>query len=77
MRYFFDVDGDGGATLDAEGTECRDVADMRRRASRILAEIAADTSPSNDRVQLIIKVRNTGKSAVYEARLIIEGRELT
>ncbi len=76
MRYYFDVMGEGGKTTDEEGLECRDAADMRRKAMAILAEIATDLPQAEDRFTLSTEVRDAHGIAVYQATLMINGREL-
>ena len=73
MRYFFDLDGEGGLTRDTDGMECGTLSDVRQKAMRLLAEVASDTRTSGDRLQLTTRVRDAKGAPVYQASLAIAG----
>ena len=75
MRYYFDVIGEADLTKDSEGIELANPAQMKAKAMAILAEIASETLPSDDQIQLATRVRDAKGTPVYEANLVIEGKE--
>jgi hypothetical protein len=73
MRYYFDLDGDGGLTRDTDGMECGTLSDVRHKAIRLLAEIAGGTHACGDRLHLTTRVRDAKGAPVYQASLAIAG----
>jgi len=73
MRFYFDIEGEGAATVDSDGCECETLLSMRLKTVEILAEIAGDPPRNPDRVELLARVRDTGGLVVHEARLTILG----
>jgi hypothetical protein len=73
MRFYFDIEGEGAATIDGEGCECESLLSMRLKTVEILAEIAGDHPRNPERVELVAWVRDTGGVVVHKARLTILG----
>jgi len=77
MRYYFDLAGEGSSIKDNDGLECSSIAQMRAKAMSILGEIAADIEPADNRIRLLMNVRDAQGAPVYTASLLIEGNEVT
>lgn len=58
-RYFFDLHNGDGPTVDSEGMELPDRMSMRKQVARILADVARDELPTEDRAVISIKIRNS------------------
>jgi hypothetical protein len=72
MRYYFHVDDCVSQTEDREGTELRDLTEVRREAHRILAEIAGHELDA-DGQKVSVDVRVSTGECVYRATLTITG----
>ena len=74
MQYFFDIIDQNGTTPDTEGMELSGLEQVRREATRALAEFAAEDPHRTDVVKLAIGVRDENDREVYRINLHIEGR---
>ncbi|TIQ93679.1 hypothetical protein [Mesorhizobium sp.] len=71
-RYFFDTFDGSAHVTDETGAELDDIRAVRRRASRALAEMAAEAVPIEDRLELFVDVRDATGAKVLKARAIFE-----
>lgn len=72
-RYFFDIH-DGSSARDDEGTECEELAAVRRHVLHLLPDIARDEVPEDgDRRTFSVHVTDEDGKSVYTATLTFTG----
>lgn len=75
-RYYFDFQ-DGGLIRDEDGTECPDLATVRREVTRTLPRLAADMIHADgDQRTFTALVTDEDGKAVYAASLTYTGHWL-
>ena len=74
MRYFFDLAGRHGKTVDAHGIAFADFEQARLEAKRILTRAAGEEL--DDNLAMSIRLRDQNNVPVYELSLKTEGRRL-
>ena len=70
-RYFFDIDDGEKSTRDMFGVECASREDVRRNATRGLAEVVKDEIPDGNQRLFQVRVRNEEGNYVFEASLAL------
>lgn len=68
-RYYFDLHNGDGPLSDHEGMELSSRKSVAMQVARILADIARDEMPTQDRIVISLKVRNEAGKAISVASL--------
>ena len=76
MRYFFDILSAQVETVDEEGCDLQNDAEMQKEAVRLLAQIVSDEAPYGNTPELTARVRDISGRQVYRAVLSIAGQRL-
>jgi hypothetical protein len=72
--YFFDIDDGEEFIRDMFGVECASREDVRRNATRGLAEVVQDEIPDGNQRLFQVRVRNEEGQYIFEASLALCGR---
>ena len=71
-RFYFDVDDNGSVYPDEEGTDCANLAIVKKEAISALVDMIRETLPDGDRHRLAIKVRDERGAVVLQVALNFE-----
>ncbi|TPM95027.1 MULTISPECIES: hypothetical protein [unclassified Mesorhizobium] len=73
-RYFFDVYNNEGAVLDQEGQLFMSAEVARAEAMRILCDVARDEISDQAFAKLVVRMRSSAGSLIFEGSLVLTSR---